>query len=218
MPEQPTIQIEPRTGVGSAQARKVRRAGRVPAVIYGHCSAEAVSLDASNFRHQVSPAHYGSIIIRLRQGSQDAGAALVKAVQINTLNGEIIHVDFQRVSAEERVHVSVQIILLGDPPAVRAGGVLEQYVRSVNLRCRADAIPEHIEFDTTNLALGDALHAEQLAIPADCELLDKPEDVIAVMLMPTVPVEEEPTQGSHASASGPELVGEKQKEDFPSER
>lgn len=113
--------------------------------------------------------------------------------------------------------MKVPITLQGEPAAARRGGVLEQSLHSLNLRCRADAIPEQIVYDVSSMDLGDLVHAGQLAIPADAELLDNPDEVAAVILTPTLPVEEEPVVIEPVSP-GPELVGDKQKEDFPSER
>ncbi len=191
MAEQPVLAVEARTSVGSNTARQIRRAGRIPGILYGHGTEQPISLDAHDFSTHVPPSHYGSFVVQVSLDGKSVGAALVAAVQVNTLRRQILHVDLQRVSSSDRVHVSVPVVLTGEPAAVRAGGVLEQFNHAVNLRCGAFEVPEQILYDITPLQLGDALHAGQLALPADAELLDKPDEVIALIVPPTVPVSEE---------------------------
>ncbi|HEY3377608.1 MAG TPA: 50S ribosomal protein L25 [Armatimonadota bacterium] len=217
MSDQLSLEIASRANPGSASSRKLRRAGRLPATLYGHGTAESVSLDLLAFRREITPDHYGAVVVHLTQGETSVGTALVKSVQVDTIKHQLLHVDLQRVDAADRIHVVVPVVLQGEPDAVRLGGVLEQAVHTINLRCRADDVPAQISYDVTPLGIGDAVHAEQLALPAGSELLERPDDVIAVILAPTVPALEEAVNVEPA-VSGPELVGEKQKEDFPSER
>lgn len=188
MAGQPTLKIEPRPGVGSGDARKLRRQGRIPAVLYGHGEPEPVSLDLAEFRHAVTPEHYGSFIVRVRRGGKDAGVALVKAVQATALGRRVLSVDLQRVTLDEQVHVAVPVVLEGTPEGARAGGVLEQAVHAINLRCQARNVPQQITHDISHMNLGDSIHVRDLAVPANTEVLDNPEEMIAVLLAPTVPV------------------------------
>lgn len=213
-----TLQIESRTGVGTHAANKMRHQGRIPGVLYGHGESHPISLDGTSFRRQVSPEHYGSAVVTLQEDNKNIGSAIVKEVQYNTLKGQITHIDLQRVSAEDRVQVSIPVVLTGEPVSARTGGgVLEQNVHSINIRCRAADVPTEITFDVTPLELGESVHASQLALPAGSELLDKADEVIAVVILPNEPALEEPVTVD-TEVSGPALTGEKQKDSFPPEK
>lgn len=215
MPDQPTLQFEPRT---ERQAtHRLLREGRIPAAIFGHGATVMISLDLVTFRRVVHPNHYGSMVVSLLSNGNDAGTALVKEVQTDPVKRQIVHVDLLRVNAEDRIHVTVPIVLQGEPAAARLGGVMEQAMQLLNLRCRADAVPEQITFDVSLLDAGDVVHAGQLALPSGAELLDKPDEVIAVIIASSVPVGEEQVV-VEPGVAGPDLVGDKQQSDFPTER
>jgi large subunit ribosomal protein L25 len=201
------IALESRTGVGSAEARRLRHAGRVPGVLYGHGTPTLVSVDAAALGHTVTPAQYGAAIVPISLDGRPAGDALVKAVQVHTLSRRILSLELQRVTADDRVQVSVPVALDG---ALPTGAVLEQMQHNVPLRCQASAVPEALTFDITVLGVGDVLHAAQLALPSACELLVNPDEVIAVIAGPTIPALEEPVRVE--PVSGPMLTGEKQME------
>ncbi|HEY3417034.1 MAG TPA: 50S ribosomal protein L25 [Armatimonadota bacterium] len=217
MAERPVLTLEPRAEHGSSVARKLRRAGRVPAVLYGHGEPMLVSLDTHEFQTSVAPSHFGSEIVRLQLDGQSAGEALVKSVQTNPVGHRVLAVDLLRVSGEDRLHVSVSVVLVGDAPGVHAGGVLEQMLHSVNLRCRAQDVPQQIVYDISNMQVGESIHFSHLSLPENCEVLDALEETIAVILSPTVPAGEEPVTVEEG-VSGPQLAGGKEKDDFPPER
>lgn len=212
MSEQPMLAIRSRDRVGSNAARRLRRQGVIPAAIFGHGASLPVAISAVDFTHTVPVAQYGSLMVRLRQNDQDAGMALVKAVQVNTLTHTVLSVELQRVSPDERVQVSVPLVLIGEAGGVKRGGMLEQLAHAVTLRCRASDVPAEISYDVSALNIGDAIRAGQLALPLNSELLDDPEMVLASLAPPTVPVLEAPMVIQPA-VSGPELTGEKQQDD-----
>lgn len=212
MVDQPTLTVVSRAGVGSGASRKLRRQGMVPAVVYGHGDPAAVAVEAAHFQRIVSPEQFGSQIVHLQVDARDAGLALVKSVQLNTLTHQLLSIELQRVSSQERLHVSVAIVLEGEPAGARGGGVLEQFMHSVNLRCRATDVPAALHFDISPLHVGDSVHVAQLALPADCELLDKPDDVVVMLAPPTKMALEEPAV-TEGGVTGPELTGEAQQDD-----
>jgi len=217
MAGEPVLHIVGRAEHGKGAAGRLRRTGRVPGGLFGHGEPESVSLDATEFRKTVTPDQYGALIVKLVRDEQEIGAALVKGVQVDTLQHAVLNVDLQRVSMDERVSVSVPIELTGEPAGTRLGAVLDQTLRAVNLRCRVSDVPTLISYDVSELGIGENIHIQQLDLPAECDILDNPEEVVAVMLSPTVPLEEERME-VEAVESGPELTGQAQQEDFPSER
>jgi large subunit ribosomal protein L25 len=212
MSDQPTLSVQSRAQVGSGAARQLRRQGRTPAVLYGRGAPQPVTLSATDFRHAVPVDRYGSQMVRLLLDEQDAGIALVKAVQVNPLNRQVLSIDLQRVFMEDYVQITVPVILVGEPAEARRGGVLDQLAHAISLRCRVSDVPANITFDVSALEIGDAVRSGQLALPPNSELLDPPDQVIATLAPPTVPVLEEQmiiTEG----VTGPELTGDKQQDD-----
>lgn len=208
MADELSLQIEARTETGSNAARKMRKRGRIPGIVYGHGAPEAISVDLADFRHKVKPEHYGSTVIRLQQGAADAGVAVVKSVHADTVHGGILSIDLQRVSAADVLHLSVPVAAQGEPAGRRAGGLLDLVAHALNIRCRADAVPAEIAADVSPLQVGDVLHAGQLALPDGVELLDAPDLVIAVLLAPTV-VAAAPPAPVEPGAAALEPAGEK---------
>jgi len=220
MSEQPTLQLKTRTCMGSNAVKKYRREGMTPGIIYGHGESLPVLTDAHDFRMTVPVEQYGSQVIHIAVDGRDAGSALVKGVQINTVSRQILNIDFQRVSSEDRVNVSVSLVTEGEPADIRMGAVLEQFIHSVNLRCSAFEVPAQITVDVSGMRVGDSLHASELLLPPGCELNTAPEEVIVLVAAPTKAAVELPAETEAVSAEGvgPALTGEKQKDEFPPER
>ena len=205
MSEQPTLNLKTRAGMGSNAAKKYRREGMAPGIVYGHTEPQAVMTDAHAFRMTVPIDQYGSQVVRITVDDREAGAALVKKVQINTVSRQILNIDFQRVSLEDRINVSVSLVTVGESPDVKVGAMLEQFLHSVNLRCSAFEVPAQITVDVSEMHIGDSLHASALSLPAGCELNMSPEEVILLIAAPTkaaevVEVEATPTE---TEATGP---------------
>jgi len=204
MSEQPTLQLKTRAGMGSNAAKKYRREGLAPGILYGHSEPVAVLTDAHAFRMTVPVDQYGSQVVLITVDDNNAGAALVKGVQINTVSRQILNIDFQRVSLEDRINVSVSLVTEGESPDVKSGAMLEQFLHAVSLRCSAFEVPSQIVFDISGMHVGDSLHAADLPLPAGCELNMAPEEVILLVTMPrgTEAAAVEATQ-TETEASGP---------------
>lgn len=179
--EYPTLAVELRPDTGSGTARRLRRSGFAPAVIYGHGESLSVTLKSKTFREMVSVDQYGSMIVKLSLDGTDAGLALVKNVQVNTLHKVIMNIDLQRVSVNEQLNISLPVVLTGEPVGVHAGGILEIERHAINVRCVASAVPEQITFNISELNIGDHLSAGQLQLPEGCELMDKADECIAIV-------------------------------------
>ena len=210
MSEQPMLHLKSRAGMGSNAVKKYRREGLAPGIVYGHTEPLAVMTDAHAFRMTVPIEQYGSQVVRITVDDTDAGSALVKGVQINTVNRQILNIDFQRVSLEDRINVSVSLVAEGESPDARLGAMLEQFLHSVNLRCSAFEVPAQIVVDISGMHIGDSLRAADLPLPADCELNTSPEEIILLVAAPTKaaePVEVEATE-TDTEASGPAATAE----------
>ena len=199
------LNVEPREERGKSAVRKMRARGRIPAVVYGHGEAtRMLSVDAHELDQLFSRVHWENTIIELKiKGERSPVRTLVREVQSHAYKPHIVHVDFQQIHAGERVHVSVPIRLIGNPPGVKAGGVLTQPESDLEIRCLPDSIPSFIEVDISGLEIGDSIHLRDITLPDGVEAEIDADRTICSVAPPTVtPVEEapeaaaEPTEGA----------------------
>jgi len=198
----PTLTCASRTGTGSREARKLRHQGSLPATVYGHGLAASLVLDQRHFGAIVHANHSGSLIVRLAVDGKDDGLALVKAIQHAPIAKLPIHVDLQRISQHEALHVSVQVQLEGDPAGVQLGGVLESIAHAVNLLCPASSVPESLKHDVSEMQIGDTLTAGQLLLPEGCKLVDPADTPLAIVRhskLSSAPTEEETAAAAAAT-------------------
>ncbi|MEA2283628.1 MAG: large subunit ribosomal protein [Solirubrobacteraceae bacterium] len=186
------LSISSRDPEGSRSARRMRREGLVPGVVYGGGDEPVhFAVDGRILRNTL--ARSGAIL----QVAVDGGATtpvLVKDVQRHPVRGEAVHVDFLRVNMNETIHTTVVVDLLGGDhaPGVVAGGVLSQETREVNIEALPGDIPETIEHDVSGMEINDTLTLDQITLPEGVTLLDDVETVIASVTPPTLePVEDE---------------------------
>jgi large subunit ribosomal protein L25 len=187
-----TLDLTSRAAEGSRSARRLRRTGQVPGVIYGGGDEpQLFAVDGRILRNTL--AHAGAIL----EVSLDGGAAnpvLVKDVQRHPVRGEAVHVDLLRVDMKVAIQTTVTLELQGadHAPGVVEGGVLSQGVVELNIEALPGDIPDSIPFDVSGLQINDTATLAQLNAPAGVTLLDDPETVLATVTPPTVePVEEE---------------------------
>ena len=194
------IEAEPRTEFGKGPSRRIRRAGRVPGVMYGH-GAES--------RHFTLPEHDLMIalktpnaLIRL-EGLGTATLALPKAVQRDAIRGDIEHVDLIEVRSGEKVTVEIQVRVTGN---VFPGGLLDQQLVQIAVEAEATHLPNGVDVDVEGMEVGTAVHASDIALPAGTTLVTDPEAlVLHVIGAPTVDLgETEAAEGEAAEGEVPE--------------
>lgn len=174
MSEAVVIDTEPRDQFGSRSADKLRKKGRLPAVIYGHKEAAvSVTVSAEDFEKAVRA---GVRVFDLRANGTVQTAQL-KEIQYDFLGKDIIHADFKRVDKDEKIVTAVPIELRGVAPGT-TGGVLDQPLHQVHLRCPVLDVPRSIRVNIEKLQLGQAIHVHELALPAGVEATDDPELVV----------------------------------------
>jgi large subunit ribosomal protein L25 len=202
------IDAELREKTGRGEARRMRRAGQTPAVIYGGDKPElAITLDTMKTSKLLEKeAFYSSIIDIKVKGARGENKALVKDVQWHPVRDEAIHIDFYRVSSSDKVHMEVPVHAthVDTCPGVKKGGLLEIIRHTLEVVCRADSIPEHIDVDCTGLEVGDSVHIENVALPDGVSV---PHDVNFTVLTIAAPKvekvaeeEEEATEPAKAAA------------------
>ena len=210
--DQPALLLKRRTASGSRATSRLRRQGFVPGVVYGK-EIEAMPVTVPH-RELVKVLHsrqgeHSLLRLRLEEGTPWEKPALVKDIQHDPVGGEVLHVDFQTIVLTERIKIKIPIVLLGEPVGVKQdGGVLEHFLREVEIACLPTDIPERIEFDASQLKIGETVHVRDLQAPANTELTSDPAGVIASVQKPK---EEKPEEAA-ASVTEPEVLREKKEE------
>ena len=201
-----TLQVEARLTRGKRHARRARRDGKVPAVLYGH-GQPTVSLlvPAEPFRAVL---RHGARLVQLTGVVQEQ--AFIREIQWDTWGTHVLHVDFTRVSEHEKVRVEVPLELRGEAPGLKAGGVVQQHVYTVQIECEATAIPERLDVNVNHLELGSKILLGQLELPPAVAVLGDPETVVVECVERAEEVEAAPV----APAEGePEIIGRKKEEE-----
>lgn len=202
-----TIMAEPREGVGKGPARALRRAGRVPAVIYGeHEPQRMISLEARALRRALTNSRFFSTLCSVDLGGETI-RVLPREAQLHPVSENPLHLDFVRVSRGTTVTVTVPVAVINEDrsPGLKRGGVLNLVRREVELICPADAIPSEITLDLAVADIGDSLHISQVSLPEGVqpEIADR-DFTIATISAPSVTVEEaaEEAEGEEAEEEG----------------
>jgi large subunit ribosomal protein L25 len=198
------ITAKPRAELGSRANKRLRDSGLIPGVIYGH--KEAVVTITLPKKETVNHLKHGAHVFDLAvEGKSEK--CLVKEVQYDHLGIEVIHVDFARVSLDEKVEVTVPVELKGEPKGEKDGGVLQQIINELELKCKVTDIPDLIRHDVSEMALDDVLHINQLKLPAGVTCLQDGELIVATVKE----IQEEVVAAAPAEegAAEPEVIGRK---------
>jgi len=215
-----TLSAETRTETGKGVARKLRAAGRVPGVVYGHGrEAQSLSLNARELEKLLSTIAAGSTVVELTLGSATTNT-LIREVQRHPFKKQILHVDFMELVAGEKVIVDIPLVFVGTPEGVRTGGgLLEQILHSIEINVDPSSIPNHIDVDVSQMVMGHSLHVRDLKLPEGIEVLTDEDATVCAVIAPRAVVEETAAaEGEAASAAAePELI-RKPKEDEEAEK
>ncbi|UCE48983.1 MAG: 50S ribosomal protein L25 [Phycisphaerales bacterium] len=203
MEETLLLKAEIREHTGSKAVRKVRQQGRVPAIIYGHRKDPvAISLDEHDF---VEGLHHGHRLIDVQVGRKKE-KMIVKELQYDHLGRNVIHADLMRVDVTETIRVTVPIELKGDAAGTHEGGIIEEHVDHLEIESKVTDIPETIVVSIKDVHIGDALHADQIELPAGVKLVSSPETLLVTChLVAAAKTAEEVEEETPAA---PEVIGE----------
>lgn len=169
------LKAEVREHTGSKDAARVRKSGRIPAVVYGHKKEPvAISLDAHGL---VEGLHHGHRLMDVQIGRKRE-KVLVKDLQYDHLGRDVIHVDLMRVDVEEMVKVNVPIELKGTAKGTHSGGIIEEHAGHLEVECKVTDIPESIVVLVKEIDVGDSLHASEIEIPDGVKLISDPTTVL----------------------------------------
>lgn len=208
-----SLSASTRTATGKGVARKLRAAGRVPAIIYGHSrSPQALDLNAHELQLLLEKHSYRSTVIELSFDGTSA-RTLIREVQRHPYKKLILHVDFQELVAGEKVTVRVPLQFTGTAEGVKnGGGVLDQILHDLEISCDPSNIPHHIVVDVTPLGIGNSIHAGDIPLPEGVTLETVADSTVCVCAAPKV--EAEPAPASDAAAvAEPELIRKTKEEE-----
>lgn len=190
MAETVTLTAERRQDTGTGAARKIRQAGKIPAVIYGRGrEPEPLMVPQAEAEKVLQQYGGGSTLIELSVDGKPI-RTLIREIQRHPTRKNVTHLDFLEVHAGEKIKLAVPLHLVGSPDGVRnAGGVLEQFLREIEVEVLPRNIPERIELDVTELRVGRSLHVSDLSVE-NAELLVEADTTVCTVVPPRV--EEEP--------------------------
>jgi large subunit ribosomal protein L25 len=189
------LEVIEREGRGSADARRLRRQGLIPGVLYGSGKTpHAICVPERELRRALTGAGgLHAILDVVLEGQKTTHASILKDYQQDPIRGHIAHVDLQEVRLDRPIQASVTVQLVGEPVGAKEGGVLSQVQREINVEALPMGIPEHIDLDVSEMAIGDTLRLADLPPREGVTYLDDPEEtVLATVTMPTRVEEPEP--------------------------
>lgn len=205
-----------RTQTGKGTARKLRAAGEIPAIIYGHTrEPEKLTLNAHLLNRLLEKISYTTTVIELDVGGT-AVRTLIREIQRHPVKRDILHVDFQELVAGEKITVRVPLKFVGTPEGVRTGGgILDEVVRELHISVDPANIPNHIDVDVSALNVGKSLHVRDVVVPAEVTILDDPAGTICVCMVPKEVAEPTAEEAAAAAATPaePELIRKPKAED-----
>ena len=198
------LAAQSRTETGKGVARSLRRQALTPAVFYGaEIDPIALTLQAGDLERLIHTGAGENILIDLNiedGESTQSHRAMIKEIQVDPVQRSILHVDFYAISMDEKISLEVPVTLTGEAVGVsEEGGILQQVRRSIEINCLPDQIPEALEVDVSNLAIGDSLHVSDLGVPEGVEVLAEERLTVATVvppakeeeIIPEIPEEEE---------------------------
>jgi large subunit ribosomal protein L25 len=186
--ERVKLEVKEREQIGSAASRRLRKEGLVPGVLYGRGKKpHPIAIPERHLRRALTGSHgLHTILDVVLDGQKTTHASIVKDYQQDVLRGGIAHVDLQEVRLDQPIQAEVVVELVGEPAGVKEGGVLSQVNREVNVEALPLEVPDRLELDVSELAIGDSLRLSDLQAPEGVMLLDDPEEtVLATVTMPT---------------------------------
>jgi large subunit ribosomal protein L25 len=203
-----SLAAKTRDTIGTGNARKLRQAGEVPAVIYGHSrEAQSLSLNSRDLEKLLTQIAGTSTVVELTMDGKTA-RTLIREVQRHPFKRQVLHVDFQELVAGEKVTLRVPLRFQGVPIGVReSGGILEETMHQISLRVDPASIPDHIDVDVSAIAIGHSVHIRDLNLPEGAEVMDDEDAPVAIVSAPRAVVEETPVADAAAAAPAePELI------------
>lgn len=220
--ERVSINVEKREEHGKGVARSLRRAGMVPAVLYRGGGAQSIKFNKKDLAKLINSMSGEQVMVDLQFKDGEKKIALLKDYQVDPIRRELLHTDFFEVSLTETVRVPVHVTTVGEPIGVRRdGGILQHTLREVMIECLPDKMPGKIQYDISQLEVGQSVHVRDLTFEEGVKVITDPGDVIVTVITPVIeaaPVAVEAEVAAAPEAAEPEVVKKGKKEEETAEK
>ena len=182
------IKAQKRADVGKNKVDKLRNNSKVPAIMYGTESLPLMISDHDakilyNLRHE-------NFLVKLMLEDQKTKEVLIKDIQLNPVKNNVIHIDFMELIQDKPIRVKVPVELEGTPAGLKMGGITQHFLWELTVECLPKNIPEHIKVDVSPLEIGDSIHVRDIKVGAHVKIIDKAEQVVITIGLPTGVIEE----------------------------
>jgi large subunit ribosomal protein L25 len=203
----PVIKATNREKSGTRVARKLRKAGQIPAVVYGH-GEQTLPITVEGHEIELVLLHGERLLELDLEGKSEN--VLLKEVQYDTFGQDVLHVDLNRVNLDERIEVAVPVVLVGTAEGTKEGGVLQQPVTEINIEIAVRDLPEEIEVRVNDLNIWDKISLGEVELPTGAKLLDDPDEVLCNV----IEISEEEVEAEEGEAPlQPEVIGEAEQDE-----
>jgi large subunit ribosomal protein L25 len=201
-----TIEVARREGTGKEIARKLRREGKIPAIVYGgHREPVAITVDQKTISELFKKGEHGirSLFLLKMADSDQKRHAMIKDIQIDQTTRKMRHIDFIRVVMDEMVKVTIPVHVIGVPAGVKTeGGMVDFQTRELHIECLPDRIPDSFDVDVSNLRTHEFIRVSDIKVPEGVKIVDDPDRMILAVSPARV---EEPVEGAE-EAEEPEVI------------
>lgn len=198
------LSASPRSDAGKGAARKLRSAGSIPGVIYGHArEPQSLAIETRDLERLLAHVSAASTVVELDVDGRTS-RTLIREIQRHPFKKQILHVDFQELVAGEKVTVSIPLVFVGTAAGAKSGGVLDQIMHELEIEVDPSNIPNHIDVDVSALEIGHSVHVGDLAIPAGVEVLSEADATVCVVTPPKTTAE--PEAEAEEAPAEPELI------------
>lgn len=215
------LQATVRKSVGNGPARVLRRAGQIPAVLYGRkIEPVLLSVNTKDLEQILKKGSFGQVILNLviQNGKKVTRSAIIKELQTHPVSGNLIHIDFYEVDMKRQIKVMVPVVTTGKAVGIEEGGLLNIVRRELEVFCLPGDIPEAIEIDISELGIGDSIHLEDVPLGENVEVVTDVNYTVVTVLSPkveeeVVEEEEEELEGEEEGAEGEAAEAEAEPEE-----
>lgn len=222
-----SLEVSRREAGGKGPAGRLRREGRIPAVVYGgHRETIPITVDHKAVSELIQKSEHGirSIFVLKMAGTDQQRHAMIKDIQVDPISRKVMHIDFVRVLMDEVIRTTVPVHINGTAAGVKEGGLLDFQVRELHVECLPNAIPDKVDIDISPLGMHQYFRISDLTVPSDVKVLDDPDRVVVgvtharaeVVAVPEAVVAE----GEEAAPAEPEVIprGKKPEEETEEEK
>jgi large subunit ribosomal protein L25 len=206
--ERVKLVVQNRSILGSAEARRLRRQGLIPGVLYGREEPVSVSIAERDLRIALTGVGGANAVLDVVVEGGKAHASVLKEYQLDPVRGTVTHVDLQEVRLDQPIHATVPLHVVGDAAGTKEGGILTQTVTEINVEALPMEVPALVEFDVSELRIGSSAHLSEIGLPEGVTLLDDGDAVFASVTQPTREEPAEPGEGDEEAAVGEGAAGE----------